>query len=157
MNVLLKMQALLRIVMKSPVERTLLFVEEIVSKVSEEFEHSLLVCDQRQSTFQNGVDVIEVRVYDDNASHGKKFTPVAVINVVDPENPCFQVKSMRSVNGGEMAAGITQYTSGQFEEGMMQCLEKVHSPHARHPWVFLEFHGKKNEGKIEIMKSNLGS
>lgn len=124
--------------MKTPEDRSYLFVEEIIGLAEKEFEGSRFDCDRRRGSFQSSVAVNEVRVYDNLAPHAHRFTPIAIINIVDPEkNAHFQLKTRQvGVETGEMREKA--YSAADLKKGLVEQLKLAQTGKEDSAWLFLE-------------------
>lgn len=124
--------------MKTPEDRSYLFVEEIIDLAEKEFEGSRFDSDRRRGSFQSSVAVNEVRVYDNLAPHAHRFTPIAIINIIDPEmNARFQLKTRQAPDeSGGMR--VKEYTAAEVKRGLVEQLKLAQAHKQDGSWLFLE-------------------
>ena len=109
--------------MKTPEERTIDFVSKAISIATSEFNN--IEWDRRRGSYQSGVQVIEVRVFEEAMDpNSRPFDPIAIIYVVNPDNPKMQVRTLNAK--GEIVE--KDFSPAEFTTGLEAQLNGARSP-----------------------------
>lgn len=109
--------------MKTPEERTIDFVSKAISIATSEFNN--IEWDRRRGSYQSGVPVIEVRVFEAAMEpNSRPFDPIAIVYVVNPDNPKMQVRTLNAQ--GEIVE--KDFKPADFVTGLEAQLATARSP-----------------------------
>lgn len=79
--------------MQTPEDRACHYLDRIIELASKNFPYAVIEWDRRPASYENGKEVIEVRVFDTGGSNPRPFVPFAVICMTNPADPLFRVKT----------------------------------------------------------------
>lgn len=79
--------------MKTPEDRCCLFIEEIVDRINiDHFPDSRFDCERRRGSYECCAPSIDVRIYDNTCENKHRFHPIAIVSIIDTDQPFFRIK-----------------------------------------------------------------